>query len=277
METQPLSVSTEPAERIVTNGKSDPQRSLDGGSGAGAADTTKSTPRTMKTPKNKSASIDTGIVSPGWCGGVESVTPPKPKRRGAGNRTVASPLPVRVAVGGKKQPQHRAKGLFVHVGVWVTDDADMRTLYSQGVFGKGFLSKSKPERLANAKDRRREKAKRGGRDKRDERNDQSRKRKRDNVNVDDGVKPGSKAIKLEDATGGPRAVSAADVKSADFSESPTGSLPEYLQLSLVEAFFLTYVVAALDIYDSEGRIMSRRDCWTAFRNADPAFAANYAV
>lgn len=54
-------------------------------------------------------------------------------------------------------------------------------------------------------------------------------------------------------------------------------LPEYLQLSLVEAFFLMHSLDVLTVYDRSGQQMRRRACWEQFRRIQPHFAANFAV
>ncbi|OBZ87342.1 tRNA-splicing endonuclease subunit Sen2 [Choanephora cucurbitarum] len=52
---------------------------------------------------------------------------------------------------------------------------------------------------------------------------------------------------------------------------------EKLQLDLFEAFFLTYGLNALSIYDSLQAPLSIETCWTLFCKADPSFHYKYAV
>jgi len=209
----------------------------------------------------------------------------------------------------------------MHCGVWVTDDEHMRSLFSQGCFGKGYLSRSGPERIAKTKKSRAKRA--AARDAKQREHAASaddRKRKRteeddagndgegggawadargddDDVNGDDSgaasaVDGGSgrggggsgghmgddsggraKALKIENSDGEIVSVPVGVASDEDGVSAPgTGPLPEYLQLSFVEAFFLVYALSALTVFNEEGKEMSVADCWTAFRRSDASFA-----
>jgi tRNA splicing endonuclease len=54
-------------------------------------------------------------------------------------------------------------------------------------------------------------------------------------------------------------------------------IPEYLQLSLEEAFFLVYALGSLTIESADGVPMDTEQCWQAFRRAQPTFSSSYAV
>ena len=55
-------------------------------------------------------------------------------------------------------------------------------------------------------------------------------------------------------------------------------VPEYLQLSLEEAFFLTYAVGVLEIKNpATDEVMDISTCWKTFRHEQANFSSNYAV
>jgi tRNA-intron lyase len=257
---------------VLGNGEQDAPTSTEAGPATLARASTASSEaraawdkRHPRGPKN-----DGRVLNPGGCGGVELLSPPK--RKGGGKAPLTSPLPVRVKIGGVTQPTHKCRSTFMGYCVWVVDDGHMQSLYSQGFFGKGFLSKSIPEKLVKGRDKRKQ-LKKG---KRDGKANEDRKRKRD---VDTGGSPveRSKSLRVgDDSDVVTVPVGTATARTPTVGPA-TGAVPEYLQLSLVEAFFLTYALDALAVHDDRGAEMSRLQCWTAFRNIDSAFAENYAV
>lgn len=315
-----------------------------------------------------------GIVSPGRAGGTKIVLP---RRKGRSVDSNFEPLPLTGdwITKNMQEPEHtdpphrHYSGEFAEHCVWVTKTGDMRWLYKQGFFGKGFLSKSEPEHAkllkayqtgkkerVTAKQRQIDRkvsreAKKNKKRKRAslteeiyiERDDKSEEEPQENIDsvgipgpwvevndsscgstkeavtkhtfssltTDKNEKQGCEEAPLKIADGSmqqcqlgenrllhvrddcmPNVVhkeinsiasqtltSDLDVTSTVVDElnDNTYEVPEYLQLSLAEAFFLSFALSCLTIYNPNGSVMGLEDCWAAFNKAQADFVASYVV
>lgn len=158
-------------------------------------------------------------------------------------------------------------GLFNGNGVCIIDKTQASELYSFGTYGKGILSRSRPLFFHNIRTYRgsagmfhnKEVKKLNG-------------KKRGNV-CSDGPHISST---LNSKTSNSSSNYDEDPIAQHFQDHKTiQEAEEYLQLSLVEAFYLAYGLGCLKVMLPDGIQVSLLECWNLFRAVDTRFCELY--
>lgn len=176
-------------------GSSDKKASFPGASSRGERNGSK------RRKKGKKSSMFE-VVSPGKCGPGEQVLSPRSKR--FFNRGQQSPLPLQLDRSRDGRRRKQATGVFTGQCVLVEGIGDVQLLHKEGCFGKGTKSRDAPRALLNESNR--------GRPKRKQR------QRAGHTAVNAAPSPST-------SEAGPE---------AGASQSPSDSVQECLQLSLVE-------------------------------------------
>ncbi|CAG8495574.1 24436_t:CDS:2, partial [Racocetra persica] len=168
----------------------------------------------------------------------------------------------------------KARGSFNSTSnsVIVSEKQDIQKLWKQGFFGKGNLSRSEP--TFEWRD-----GKKGDQPLSAEQITQNRrvaraKRKKNKKNVSASIinnedskgfidvnddKNDTESTCLIDTLGQP------DDEDDNIIQNQSAFIQEHLQLTTEEAFFLSFGLGCLEIYDTNDNLMTIRDCWNAFR------------
>ncbi|KAB8360644.1 hypothetical protein FH972_024382 [Carpinus fangiana] len=202
---------------------------------------------------------------------------------------------------------HRAYYSAATRSVHVTDDISVRALWESGFFGKGSLSRSEPEwlerekkRLGLVRDKAGETSAEITRKRREERREGKRERARlEREELEAQLRKEGKLTATEsplvteqehqiaasagdaasDATFDGRSATIIDPLAAKEAEYAILQNQEHLQLIPYEAFFLSYALGILDVYDpASGQRLGSRDLLKLFRHTSvfPPLPANRA-
>ncbi|CAN0001031.1 unnamed protein product [Lampetra planeri] len=233
-----------------------------------------------------------------------------PKRKRWPREPYEGPFPVPI----RSDESERYRGELVHSAVLVRDRGDMEALYSRGFFGKGFLSKSRPQFSETrrftppgsqpCRDPRRDREQSGtlpgmlcgaatSNGNNDAVGDGACPRQRDGsaVGHDDGDNAAGREVD-RDSDGAARLDSAHATHTDSGATTAIEGVPdelckpivgcqqkteriaEHLQLALEEAFFLAYALGCLTVSLNE-EALSLSELWRVCVRACPRFLALY--
>ncbi|KAI8968578.1 hypothetical protein BDF20DRAFT_917073 [Mycotypha africana] len=159
------------------------------------------------------------------------------------------------------QRSTKSVGIFMSFGkfVWI-EHSTTNSLYDQGYFGKGTLSRSRPTWL----DRTLERTTVSLEDITMKRREQRRHKKLASKTPAAAPEEGNVINDM--------------LPLRDLIIFTSGGMNvEKTQLDLYEAFFLKFALNALSIKNADQKPMSVRDCWEAFKKCNNSFNVNYAV